>query len=261
MSERRELLLGLTDTAGAPLGTMWRITARGRHFYVDFIGANEANLHLSVHGPNGPFEDHRFHVKIDRRKEKQAGDAGYVMNPQLHKKGIEIPGRRLAENTYHVARVRWTWDLQRSRYRHVALNREPIPKIHDSRQGRIMEMPLKENHAWDVDLIVSYGKPLWMADVFWMPRRQANFLSPKIGPLQNDAGMYLTATSRESSITAEPGPTEQLVPRPKNDADAQRLISAGLGEGRLKDTLWFEEKVTSKDFPKKCHFYSENHDV
>src|SRR5699024_330537 len=132
-----------------------------------------------------------------------------------------------------------------------ALNREPIPKIHDSRQGGAMAVPLKKNHAWDVDLVVSYGKPLWMADVFWMPRKQANFLSPKIGPLQNEAGMYLTATSRESSITAEPGPAEQLVPRPKSDEDAQLLIAAGLGEGRLKDTLWFEEKVTSKDFPPK----------
>lgn len=261
MTDKHELLLALTDTAGASLGTMWRITTKDRHFYVDFIGTNEANLHLSLHGPNERFDDHRFHVKIDRRKVKQAHDAGYFMNPQLHKKGIEIPGRPLAGNAYHVARVRWTWDLQRPRYRHVALNRGPIPKIHDSRHGRIMEVPLKKHHAWDVDLVVSYGKPLWMTDVLWTQRKQANFLSPKLGPLKNAAGMYLTGTSRESSITAEPGPVEQLVPRPKSDEDAQLLIAAGLGEGRLKDTLWFEEKVTSKDFPQHYDFYSENGEV
>lgn len=72
-----------------------------------------------------------------------------------------------------------------------------------------------------------------MADVFWMPRKQANFLSPKIGPLQNEAGMYLTATSRESSITAEPGPMEQLVPRPKNSEDAATNVSR-IGRGAFK---------------------------
>lgn len=128
MVGKYELLLALTDTAHAPLGTIWRLTAKKTDFYTDFIGANEAGLHLSVHGPNERFDGHRFHVKTDRRKVKQAQDAGYFMDLQLHK-GIHIKGRRLAENAYHVARVRWTWDLQRPRYRNIALNRGPAPVL------------------------------------------------------------------------------------------------------------------------------------
>lgn len=258
MVQKHELFLALADENGAARGGVWRITAKKTDFYLDLIGAQYGGLHLSVHAPNERFEKHRFHIKTDRRKAPQAREKGVYLEKALDKgKGVEIPGLQLAEHAYHVARLRRTWDLQRPRYRHAALTRTRLPQTDASKDGRVLETQMGPNYAWDIDLVISYDRPHWIADTFWSKQKQITPHSPRIGPLRNSAGMYLTATSIHHSLLTHPSPTQHLLPRPKHDKDAQAVTLGGFGEGDLKDVYWFEERVVSKDFIQKYDFARE----
>lgn len=259
MVPKHEILLALAGDDRAARGSVWRITAKKTDFYLDFIGKENGGIHLSVHGPNERFDSHRFHIRTDRRKVQQARDKGMFLEKALDK-GVAFKGVQLAEQAYHVARLRWTWELQRPRYRHAALTRVRVPKLEDSREGRVLETQIRPNYAWDIDLVISYDKPYWITDTFWSKQKQIGPHSPRIGPLKNNAGMYLTATSIHRSLVTDPGPSEHLLPRPRNNKDAQALTAGGFGEGKLKDMYWFEERVVSKDFPQKYDFEIEDDD-
>lgn len=56
------------------------------------------------------------------------------------------------------------------------------------------------------------------------------------------------------SLVTDPHPADHLLPRPRNNKDAQALTAGGCGEGELKDMHWFEESIVSKDFPQKYDF-------
>ena len=67
MSDRYELLLGLADTAGAPLGTMWRITAENTEaLWVLFLGFIEEDwamppeIFIGVQGSRGAAVEDRL---------------------------------------------------------------------------------------------------------------------------------------------------------------------------------------------------------
>src|SRR5699024_5635326 len=242
MVQKHEILLALADENGAARGGVWRITAKKTDFYLDCIRQDNGGIHLSVHGPNERFKNHRCHIKTDRRKAPQARDQGVYLEKALDK-GVEVKGVKLAEEAYHVARLRWTWDLQRPRYRHAALSRVPLPKLEGAREGAHLDFQLGLNHAWDIDLIISYDKPYWMTDFYWSKPQQIGSYPPKIGPLTNEAGMYLTATSIYRSLITNPGPARPLLPRPKNDRDAVALTVGGLGEGKLKDICWWPDPI------------------
>lgn len=257
MVKKHEILLVLAGDDRAARGSIWRITAKKTDFYLDFIGKESGGIHLSVHGPNERFDSHRFHIKTDRRKVHQARTKKAFLEKSLDK-GVEVKGIQLAPHAYHVARLRWSWELQRERYRHAALTRIPVPKLEGSREGRVLETRIAPNYAWDIDLVISYEKPYWITDTFWSKQKQIGPHSPRIGPLKNGAGMYLTATSIHRSLVTDPGPTEGLLPRPKNDQDAQALTAGGFGQGKNKDMYWFEERIVSKGFPQKYDFEVED---
>lgn len=257
MIPKHEILLALTGEDGLARGSLWRITAKKTDFYLDFIGRENGGIHLSVHGPNERFDSHRFHIRTDRRRARQTRYRGVYLEKALDK-GVEVKGVQLKEHAYHVARLRWTWDLQRPRYREAALARVPLPNLDDTRDGFYQRIQLGQNYGWDIDLVISYDKPYWIRDTFWSKQKQIGPDSPRIGPIKNDAGMYLTATSIHNSIVTSPAPAEHLLPRPKSDEDAQVLTVGGFGEGKLKDLWWFEERIVSKDFMRAFAFHTED---
>jgi|SRR5690625_2309149 len=253
MIPKHEIVLALTSDDGAVRGNIWKITAKKTDFYLEFTGRENGGIHLSAHGPNERFESHRFHIKTDPRKAQRARDKGMFFEKTLDK-GVEVKGIQIAEHAYHVARLRWTWELQRPRYRHAAVSELQRPQLNDSRDGKILKTRIKPNQAWDIDLVVSYGGPYWLTDAFWWKQKQIGPHSPKLGPLKNNAGMYLTGTSIHRSLTKEPGPAEHLLPRPRNDEDAQALTSGNFGVGKLRDLYWFEERIVAKGFPQDYDF-------
>ncbi|EXG79861.1 hypothetical protein [Cryptosporangium arvum] len=237
----REILIAFTGGGSVPLGNVWRITAKKTDFYIDPLG--DAGLaHLSVHGPN---EDnpgaHRFHIKVDRRAAAEAQSRGDFVAHSVFRKGHPYDGQRVAPGAYRVARIRWTWDLQRPRYRNAAPVTHPLPEITPNRFGARLSKELEPNQAADVDLVVSYGEPHW-------PEGPGSLRdNARLGPLENEAGMFLTATSFRRSQMVRPAPTG-LVPRlPRPGEEPARLLCAGPGDDGAMDMYWFVEAITSRE--------------
>lgn len=177
-------MIALT-AAGAPtLGNIWRISAKKSDFYLDARGHTGFGGvgHLSVHGPKTGFDGHRFHMKVDRRAVVTERDCGYFVEHSIPKKGYSFAGHRVAPDAHLVARIRWTWHLQRPRFR-AAAAAGAVPDLVKNQSGAILSEQLEPNDAWDIDLVVSYNEPFW-PDPTGSLRDNA-----RLAPLRNNAGL------------------------------------------------------------------------
>jgi hypothetical protein len=221
-TKKSEILLALTAGESPAVGSIWRITAKKRDFYLDTIGATGETMHVSLHGPRGDFSNHRFHLRIDRRAVKDAKTGGHFVQHKVPGRGQEFRGKQVGDGAFHVARLRWRWHLQRPRYRNAAVFGN-APDIGDGQSGRRLGATLNPNSAWDVDVYVSYGKP------YWPMQLSKNHGDPRLGPVRNDADMWLTAMSVHRAEKLDPSP-DQLVPRlPYAGETPNRLTCGGLG--------------------------------
>lgn len=240
MRPRSEILLVMTAGETPPLGNIWRITAKGSDFYLDTVGSPVDAAHVSLHGPRKDFVDHRFHLKVDRRAAREARESGHFVEHMVPAKGQTFRGRQVAEKAYHVVRLRWRWHLQRPRFRSAALSGN-APEIREGQSGRKLAALLRENSAWDVDLFIAYGKPYWPWQL--VPSTGDN----RLGPVRNDAGLWLTATSAHRAEMVSPSPAN-LVPRlPSSDETPNRLTCGGLGPDGQDDMYWFVETITARE--------------
>lgn len=232
-------MIAFTAGDSPALGNIWRITAKKTDFYLDPLGEAGTFVHLSVHGPNEKFDRHRFHIRIDRRYADEAESRGYFVMHGVPRRGYAFAGRQIAVDAFLVARVRWAWDLQRSRFRRAAAT-EQAPEIGDNQFGARSPDVLPPNHARDIDLVVSYGKPYW-------PDKQGSLRdNARLGPLSNDAGIWLTATSYGRSQMKYPAP-EGLCPRlPRPDEEATRIMCGAPGIDTAGEIYWFVETITSR---------------
>lgn len=135
------------------------------------------------------------------------------------RKGFAFDGQQLAAHAFRVARIRWTWDLQRPRFRAAAIS-GPLPELGHHQSGARLPEVLPPNDARDVDLVVSYGKP------YWPDARGSLRDNARLGPLPNDAGLWLTATSYLRSQAKYPAP-EQLCPRLPEPGEEPNRITCG----------------------------------
>ena len=131
-------MVALTVGESPALGNIWRITAKTTDFYLDPLGEAGTVAHLSVHGPNERFNGHRFHIKVDRWPTATTQDQRYATGHTIPRKGFAFDGQQLAAQVFRVARIRWTWDLQRHRFRAAAISGSPhrsttIRWVHGSR--------------------------------------------------------------------------------------------------------------------------------
>jgi hypothetical protein len=155
------------------------------------------------------------------------------------RKGFAFDGQQLAARAFRVARIRWTWDLQRPRFRAAAIS-GPLPELGRRQSGARLPEVLPPNDARDVDLVVSYGRP------YWPDARGSLRDNARLGPLTNDAGLWLTATSYLRSQASYPAP-EQLCPRlPEPGEEPNRITCGGLGPDGASDMYWFVETITSR---------------
>lgn len=239
---KSEILLAMT--AGEPpspaLGSIWRITAKKSDFYLDTVGSTGDTMHVSLHGPRDGFSDHRFHLKVDRRAAEAANAAGHFVQHGVPRRGQVFTGQKVSENAFRVVRLRWRWHLQRPRFRMAAYYGEP-PTIGGGRSGHVMRGTLNPNSAWDVDIFLSYDRPYWPLEF------GSKTGEPHLGPVSNDSGMFLTATSTHRSELANPSPPG-LVPRsPARGETPTRLSCGGLGSDRENDMYWFVETITARE--------------
>jgi hypothetical protein len=235
----KQIMVVLTAGESPALGDIWRITAKKTDFYLDPIGEPGDIAHLSVHGPNQRFEGHRFHIRVDRRVAATAKDRDQFAIHTIPRNGYAFDGRRLTAGAFLVARIRWTWNLQRPRFRRAAIS-GPAPELADHQSGARMWKVLSPNDSWDIDLVVSYDKPYW-PDPIGSQRDNA-----RLGPLHNGAGLWLTATSYHRSHTKYPTP-ESLSPRlPRPGEEPNRILCCGPGPDGVNDMYWFVETITSR---------------
>jgi hypothetical protein len=65
------IMVGFTAGDTPALGRVWRITAKKTDFYIDSPSqpdSTDSIAHISAHARNEVFDDHRFHIKIDRQQ-------------------------------------------------------------------------------------------------------------------------------------------------------------------------------------------------
>ena|SRR5277367_2258485 len=116
----RQIMVAFTAGDTPALGRVWRITAKNTDFYTDSTGQAGSVAHLSAHGPGERFDGHRLHIKVDRQLARTAKERGEFVLHGVPRKGFAFDGQQLAAHAFRVARIRWTWDLQRTRFRRLA---------------------------------------------------------------------------------------------------------------------------------------------
>lgn len=104
-----------------------------------------------------------------------------------------------------------------------------------------MSKALGPNDAADLDLVVSYGAP------HWPMARQSLRDNSRLGPLQNDSGMWLTATSYRRSQMLYPAPEDLSLPVPRSAEVPNRILGGGPGVGPVFGMYWFVETVTTRE--------------
>lgn len=233
-----EILVAFSAPDSGALGNIWRITAKKTDFYLDALGGANA-FHLSVHGPNDRHPDgHRFHVTVDRKAAAAVEARGDFILYDLPRKGRPFDGQGLAPNVFRVARIRWRWDLQRPRFRQAAAF-GPLPSTLGT--AARLGVQLEPNEAIDLDLFVSYAEPHW-------PDEERSLRdNSRLGPLRNDAGMWLTATAYRRSQLEFPAPEPATPPLPKAGEEPVRLLGGGPAEDETGDMYWFVESITSRE--------------
>lgn len=236
-----EILVAFSSGGSRPLGNIWRITAKKTDFYLDPLGQQDA-FHLSVHGPSERHHhEHRFHVKVEPKAVVTVVKRGDLIIHSIPRKGHVFDGQALSPGAFRVARIRWLWDLQRPRFRQAATFAGRVPDITGNQSGRVLSTPLAPNEAADLDLVVAYNKPYW-PDAKGSLRDNA-----RLGPLPNDAGMWLTATSYRRSRMRYPAPKGLLLPLPGPSEEPNRALAGGPGQDPDGDFYWFVESITSRN--------------
>lgn len=236
-SAKSAILLTLAAGRSPALGNVWRITAKKSDFYMDNIGPTGGAMHISCHGPQQGFPSHRFHIRADRRAVKQAG---HFVEHSVPRKGQEFKGNPVSEDAFQVARLRWTWHLQRDRYRRVAVLGD-VPEPGQGVSAMAQRTILRPNNAWDVDLFVSFGEPYWPIQV---AKSQGN---PLLGPLRNADGHWLTGMSWVRKLSHDPTPAGVAPRLPKPQERPTRISCGGLGPTGTAGPYWFVETVTARE--------------
>ena len=233
-------MVAFTAGGEAALGNIWRITAKKTDFYLDPLGQGEA-FHLTVHGPNERNPDgHRFHLRVDRRAAAALEARGDFFSHRIPRRGQAFNGQQLGHRVFRVARIRWLWDLQRPRFEQTARS-GLAPEITDHRYGAKLSWSLEANEAADLDLVISYNAP------YWPDGRGSLRDNARLGPLRNDAGMWLTGTIYRRSQLRHPAPDGLVPPHPSQDETPTRIMGAAPDAMDGEAMYWFVEAMTSRE--------------
>ena len=98
------------------------------------------------------------------------------------------------------------------------------------------------NEAADVDLIVSYNEP------YWPGGEQSLKDNSRLGPVRNDAGLWLTGTAFRRSQSQTPTPENLVLPLPKPGEDPRPYLGGAPEQGNDPGMFWFLESITSRQF-------------
>jgi len=161
-----------------------------------------------------------------------------VLRPR---KGIKFRGEQVAPGAFHVVRLRWTWDVQRERYREYAyFGDTPVPG--PTEQGFVQRALLNPNQAWDVT--------------------SSSPTTSRTGPQRHSPKGLVTPVSVLSATTPATGspgrswvrhqsrtptPVTALPRLPRVGETPNRITCGGLGPEGPDGIYWFVETITARE--------------
>ncbi|WP_174535328.1 hypothetical protein [Micromonospora chalcea] len=238
---KEEIVVAFAPHGRHPVGNIWRFTAQGTDFYLKAVGRRNSLFHLSAHGPNQQHPSgHRFHLKVDQAAVTRRERSGDFLVHSVPDAGHPVTGEELAPGVFRVARIRWQRELQDESFTEYAAYRGALPKITDTRAGRVLQRSLDVGEAADLDVVISYDKE------HWLEGEKSLEDNARLGPLRSDAGMYLTVVSYHRSGVEEPTPLELTVPSPRLGETPIPMLCIGPDDAGTM--YWFVEQVTSREF-------------
>lgn len=215
-------------------GYTWFIEAHRTSFYIKSTYKPMQMTKVSIHGPD-PNHVGKQHFRLDftrpeeARKAIRAGGGWAAFGQPLP---LEFTGRRINKRTVHLARFSAEWDMFRP-----GMERGPDPSTKSKATLHARIAAPTEDNVTHVDLYLSKVRPYWRNDELALRREDAG-----MGPLTNDAGMYLTGIVARRSATKEPDPFGD--PSRGLPADqCRRGIAEGVDTTGL---LWVCEKMIPK---------------
>lgn len=220
--------------SGQPaVGFTWRIWSARTSFYLLSRAPSLSHLKLSLHGddPRHPAGG-RFHMQMDDVRYEEAVARGAALARRTGDWPVVFPGQRITDDARLVTRLRWTWDAC------TRLGPAPPPgELKRNAVGLAAPPPPSPGDAVDVDLIVSGTQP------YWRNERDARANNACLGPLRNQAGMWLTGTVVKRSASRSAPPANAIGPRPRSSEDQLRGVSAAVDP---EGFLWIIEQRMSR---------------
>lgn len=240
----KQIIVSFADGDGHALGSCWSFKTKKNDFYIEPLGQGKRNvLHLSLHGPWPGKPDHRFHLKLDDTTAARKRGAGQLIEHGIPATGQPLTGVAVDDNAFLVCRLRWMANLQQAEHLAAASVGVDLPELTSTSQGAALNSKLLPTSAWDLDVVISYDAP------YWPNAERSEADDSRLGPLQNDAGMYLTVTSFHRTVATHPAPDE-IVPGPPDQDETPNLLLCGGLDSRPtgeQDLYWFVETITSRE--------------
>lgn len=220
-----KILFLVQDTQRARRGFTWRIWPAGTSFYVKCVDPAFRDMKVSLHGPDA--RHNRQFLKFGFDSSATPGQSHLVGR---HNLPAEFEGKQLSRDVRHVMRFRHDWTMF-----HSDVPSAPTPgtvKKLTTSQASVCPPP-DQMFAVDVDLFLCEREP------FWPDEEQARADNLILGPIENDAGQFLTGVVRHHNALAKATVTPDSVTAPKPDAGEQ--IVRGLAFGVDREILWINE--------------------
>lgn len=200
-------------TSLPPMGFAWRVWPSRTSFYLKSRARGMGHLKLSIHGDDPRHPGHGgFKIGTDTEDQYQhalaVGEAASIRSGEWP---LWFPGKVIGQGAQLVVRLRWTWD--------ACTRLPPAPSAGDLKRGAtgvVVPPPPRPGDAVDVDLIVTAGRPHWPQE------RKARADNACLGPLRNDADLWLTGTVVQRLAAHYPPPPHAAGPHPSDRADEVR---------------------------------------
>lgn len=238
-----EICIAFSGGTDRVLGIPFLFTSKKADFYITPSYSDGAQpIHLSLHDKTERHAEQRFHVK---REKKPTDIKRLVFHNDIFKKGTPFRGKELSAGVFHVARLRYSWDLQRERFRETATICLSQLKS-DTCRVYIFDENLPEYSVVDFDIVLSNHDPFYFnqEDVFCQAQEQGSG-SPYIELPRNKSGQFLTATvSVRSEIDSPTFDDVHLAAPLARDTPVLACAGATNTEG----VYWLYNTVTSEEF-------------
>jgi hypothetical protein len=202
----------ILDKETGVCGYTWFIESHRTSFYIKSTYKPLQTMKVSIHGPD-PDHVGKQHFRFDfttPEEARKAINAGGGWSPFGNPMPWYFTGRRVNKRTVQLAR----FSAERNMFR-PGMQRGPDPTPKSKATLRALVGAPREGYVTHVDLCLSRVRPFWQNKEMKIRGRDAG-----MGPLVNDAGMYLTGVVSQRLEAENPDPfgdvseglpTDQLV--------------------------------------------------